>query len=79
MIKPIVTEKAVMLIETNNTLTFEANKNMKKEDIRKEVEEMLEVKVDKMRTLLKKNRKYAYVRLDKSNPAIDTATKLGIV
>ena len=79
MIKPIVTEKAVMLIETNNTLTFETNKNMKKEDIRKEIEEMLEVKVDKMRTLLKKNRKYAYVRLDKNNPAIDTATKLGIV
>lgn len=79
MIKPIVTEKAVMLIETNNTLTFEANKNMNKEDIRREVEEMLEVKVDKMRTLLKKNKKYAYVRLDKNNPAIDTATKLGIV
>ena len=79
MIKPIVTEKAVMLIESHNILTFEANKKMTKEEIKKEIEDILDIKVNRIRTLLKGNKKYAYVKLNKDSPAIDVATKLGVI
>ena len=78
-LKPIVTEKAVMMIEAQNVLTFETEKKMTKEQIKKEIESLFKVKVGKVRTLIKKNRKYAYVELKKEFPAIDIATKLGII
>ena len=37
------------------------------------------IKIEKIRTLIKNNKKYAYVRLIKKNPAIDVATKLGMI
>ena len=78
-LKPIVTEKAVMMIEAQNILTFQAGMNETKERIKKEVEEMFNVKVDKMRTLIKNNKKYAYVKLNEKFLAIDVATKLGLI
>ena len=77
--KPIVTEKAVMMIESNNTLSFKVEKERTKEGIRKEIEELFDVKVDKIRTQVRRNKKYAYVKLKKEFPAIDVATKLGII
>ncbi len=77
--KPIVTEKAVMLIETQNILVFELDKRMSKTEIKKEIEEMFEVKVDKINTLIRNNKKYAYVKLKQDYPAIDVATKLGLI
>ena len=78
-LKPITTEKAVMLIESQNVLTFQTEKNATKEEIKKEIEYLFEIKVEKIRTLIRKNRKYAYVKLNKKNPAIDVATKLGLI
>ncbi len=77
--KPIVTEKAVMKIEIQNTLTFETSKIKTKEDIKKEFEEVFNAKVQKIRTLVKGNKKYAYIKLKKEFPAIDIATKLGLM
>ncbi|MCK4553222.1 50S ribosomal protein L23 [Candidatus Pacearchaeota archaeon] len=77
--KPIVTEKAVMMIEAQNVLTFETEKNKTKQEIKKEIEEMFEVKVDKIRTLIRDNKKYIYVKLNKKFLAIDLATKLGLM
>lgn len=77
--KPVVTEKAVMLIETQNTLMFEFDKKETRAEIKKEVEELFGVKVKKVNTLIKNNKKYAYVKLNIKNPAIDVATKLGII
>jgi len=78
-LKPTVTEKAVMMIESKNVLVFETDKNIKKEEIKKEIESLFKVKVNKVRTLIRENRKYSYVTLDRKNPAIDVATKLGII
>ncbi len=78
-LKPIVTEKVVMKIESQNTLTFQTDKRVKKEEIKQEVEKLFKVKVSKVRTLVRGNKKYAYVKLKKSFPAIDIATKLGII
>ena len=77
--KPIVTEKAVMMIEAQNTLTFETSKIKTKEEIKKEFEEIFKVKVQGIRTLVKGNKKYAYIKLKKEFPAIDIATKLGLM
>jgi len=77
--KPIVTEKAVMMIEAQNVLTFQTDKPKTKEEIKKEVEEVFEVKIESIRTLIKGHKKYAYVKLKKEFLAIDIATKLGII
>ena len=79
IIKPITTEKAVRLIELENTIMFEVSRISKKPEIKKEIEELLKVKVADMRTLIKQNKKFAYVRLNKKNLAIDLATKLGMM
>lgn len=78
-LKPIVTEKAVMLIEAQNILTFETDKNRTKEQIKKEFENIFSLKIEKIRTLVKGSKKYAYIKLKKEFPAIDLATKLGLM
>lgn len=77
--KLIITEKAVMKIEAENSLTFETSKIKTKDEIKKEIEEMFKVKVDKVGTQIKNNKKYAYVKLNKANPAIDIATTMGVI
>lgn len=77
--KPIVTEKAVMMIEMNNTITFHVDKKMNKDEIKKEIEDLFEVKIEKIRTLIKGNKKYAYIKLKPEFPAIDIATKLNMI
>jgi ribosomal protein L23 len=79
MIRAVTSEKAVKMIEIDNTLLFETSMKEDKESITKEVESLFKVKVDKVRTLIKLNKKYAYVKLNKANPAIDVATKLGMI
>ncbi len=76
--KIIKTEKALRLIELNNTLMFEFPKNYDKKMIKEEIEKLLDVKVEKVNVAIKDNKKYAYVKLKKENPAIDVATKLGV-
>ncbi|MFW6233154.1 MAG: 50S ribosomal protein L23 [Nanoarchaeota archaeon] len=73
------TEKAVMKIETENTLTFELDKRKSKDEIKKEIQEMFNIKIDSIRTLIRGNKKYAYAKLNSKNPAIDIATKLGLM
>ena len=77
--KPIVTEKTVKLIELENTLVFMVDRRMNKAEIKKEFEEMFNVKVENIRVLSRKNKKIAYIKLDKKNPAIDVATKLKLI
>jgi len=77
--KPVVTEKAIMMIEAQNVLTFKTNKKTTKEEIKKEIEDLFKIKVKKVRTLIRANKKYAYIKLKKEFPAIDVATKLGLM
>lgn len=79
MIKPITSEKAVRLIEAENTLLFQTERQRRKQEIKREIEEIFKVKVEKVRTFIKGNKKYVYVKLNKKNPAIDVATKLGMI
>jgi len=77
--EPLTTEKAIMSIERENVLTFLVDARKTKDEIKKEIEEIFEVKVEKVRTLIRGNKKYAYVKLKKEFLAIDLATKLGMM
>lgn len=79
MLKPVTTEKAVKLIDSENTLIFEIDRRETKDKISKEVNKLFNVKVIKVRTLIRDNKKLAYVKLSKENPAIDVATKIGMI
>jgi len=78
-LKPVVTEKAVMMIESQNVLTFQTGKEATKHEIKKEIEDLFKVKIEKMRTLIRGNKKYVYVKLKSQFAALDIATKLGIM
>jgi ribosomal protein L23 len=77
--KPITTEKAVRLIEIENTILFEVDRRKNKTEIKKEFEETFNVKVENVNTFIKQNKKFAYIKLNKENPAINIATKLGMI
>lgn len=78
-LKPIVTEKAVRMIETQNVLTFETEKENTKEEIKKEIEKMFNVKIEKVGVLIRNNKKCTYVKLKPEFQAIDVATKIGVI
>ena len=78
-LKPVVTEKAVMMIESQNILTFQTGKETGKHEIKKEIEDLFKVKIEKVRTLIRGNKKYIYARLKSQFAALDVATKLGIM
>jgi large subunit ribosomal protein L23 len=77
--KLITTEKAVRLIELNNTLVIEVDRRQSKTQIKKQVEDVFKVKIDSINTLIKKNKKIAYIKLNEKTPAIDIATKVGMI
>jgi len=77
--RPITSEKAVKMIDMDNTLLFETERRATKTEIKKEIETMFSVKVEKVRTQIKANKKIAFIKLNKKNPAIDIATKLGMI
>jgi ribosomal protein L23 len=79
ILKPVATEKAVKMIELDNTLIFETEMRAEKPEIRAEIEKLFNVKVVHVGTAVRHNKKLAYVKLNKANPAIDVATKLGMI
>lgn len=79
ILKPVTSEKAVRLIDMENTLVFAAPLKAKKTEIISAVEKLFGVKVQNVRTLNHGNETFAYVRLTKEHPAIDVATKLGMM
>jgi len=79
LIKPLATEKTVKIVEIENTLVFIVDLRARKKEIAKEMEKLFNVKVKKIRTFIRGNEKIAYIKLDEKNPAIDIATKLGVM
>lgn len=77
---PVSTEKALRLMESENKLVFIVDLDATKKDIKNAVEKLFNVTVVKVNTLITiKGTKKAYVRLSPEHPAIDVATKLGLV
>ncbi|MFB0543545.1 MAG: 50S ribosomal protein L23 [Candidatus Bathyarchaeia archaeon] len=77
---PMMTEKAIDLIEAENKLVFIVNRRANKGEITKAVEELYEVEVEEVRTLITpRGLKKAYVRLRPEYDASDLAIRLGIL
>lgn len=76
---PISSEKAMRLIESENTMIFQTDRSSRKENIKKEFEKLFNVKVESVRTFIRDNKKFTYIILTKEFPAIDLATKLGMI
>ncbi len=75
-----MSEKALQLIEEQNTLTLIVRRDATKHQIKKAVEEIYGVKVDKVRTLITpRGEKKAYVKLSKEYKASELATRLGLI
>ena len=77
---PLSTEKAIRLMESENKLVFIVDEKANKQEIKNAIEETFKVKVLKVTTMHDtKARKKAYVKFSPESPAIDLATKLGLM
>ena len=73
------TEKSVRLIEADNTLVIEVELRADKNELKKNIEHKLGVKIKSINTLIRDNKKFAYVKLNEKNPAIYISTKFGLI
>ena len=77
---PSGTEKSIRLMDSENKLVFFVQRKTKKSEIKKAIEEAYGVKITKINTMItNKGEKKAYVQLDDEYPAIDLATRLGMM
>lgn len=75
----VITQDAVSLVEKENKITFVVDLKATKSDIKRAVEELYEVQVEKVNTLITPmGEKKAYVKLKPEFKASDLAVKLGI-
>lgn len=80
LLHPLVTEKAVNMIEKENKITFIVNDTSTKKEIKKEIEKKFKVKIEALNILRdRKGRKKAITRLKKEFKATDLAVKLGVI
>jgi ribosomal protein L23 len=67
-------------MESENKLIFAVDKHATKEAIKNEIEAFFKVKVVNVTTRIGPDaKKRAYVRFSSETPAIDVATKLGLI
>ncbi|MEM1535165.1 MAG: 50S ribosomal protein L23 [Candidatus Pacearchaeota archaeon] len=78
LIKPILSEKALRLMEAENKIVFEVQRNSNKQEIKQEFEKTFNVKVAKVNTHILKGKKIAYIKI-KEGKALDIAAKLGLI
>lgn len=77
--KPLVTENTFDLIEDQNKVVFIVDRNANKHVIKTAIEEMYDVKVIKVNTLITtKGEKKAFIKLHPNYSAADLAIDLGI-
>jgi len=75
-----MTEVASRILEAENKLVFAVNLKASKPDIKRAVEELYEVRVEKVTVMItSKGEKKAYVKLHPDFKAVDVAIKLGIL
>ena len=77
---PVMTEVSSRILETENKLVFIVNIKATKTDVKKAVEELYEVVVDKVNVIITpKGEKKAFVKLNPDYKAVDVAIKLGVI
>ena len=77
---PLMTESASLMVEKDNKLIFIVNLKADKRDVKGAVEQLYEVKVDRVTILTTpQGEKKAFVKLNSEYKASDVAIKLGIL
>jgi large subunit ribosomal protein L23 len=77
---PLMTESASLMVEKDNKLIFIVNLKAGKSDVKRAIEQLYEVKVDKVTMLITPlGEKKAFVKLKPEYKASDVAIKLGIL
>ena len=77
---PLMTESASVMVERDNKLIFIVNLKAGKTDVKRAVETLYEVKVQKINMLITpQGEKKAFVKLKPEFRASDVAIKLGIL
>lgn len=77
---PLMTESASLMVEKDNKLIFIVDLKAGKSDVKKAVEQLYEVEVDRITMLITpQGEKKAFVKLKPEYKASDVAIKLGIL
>jgi len=77
---PLMTESASLMVEKDNKLIFIINLKAGKSDVKRAVEQLYGVKVEKVSLLITpQGEKKAFVKLTPEFKASDVAIKLGIL
>jgi len=77
---PLLSEDAVTLLEAENKITFVVNIKSDKHDIKRAVQELYEVRVESVNTMITpEGEKKAFVKLTTEFKAADLAVRLGIL
>jgi large subunit ribosomal protein L23 len=77
---PLMTESASVMVEKENKLVFVVDLKAAKKDVKRAVEELYEVEVEKVNVLITpRGEKKAFVKLHPDYKAADVAIKLGIL
>jgi len=80
ILHPVMTEVTSRILEAENKLVFMVNAMATKKDIKRAVEELYEVEVQKVTVVITaKGQKKAFVKLHPDYRAVDVAIKLGIL
>ena len=78
--RPLITEKVTGMIDSNNTMEFLVNMKAIKPDIKKAVEDLFDIEVVSVRTMITpRGEKKAIVKLAGENKANELATRLGLL
>ena len=77
---PISTERSIRLIESENKLVFAVDLKATKAQVKEEIERLFGAKVERVNTHITPDaQKRAIVKFAAESPAIDIATKLGLM
>jgi len=78
IIKPYASEKAMMLVERENKLTFIVHMDATKSQVKWAVEKLFNVKVDSVNMIIGKEGKKAIVKLKPEYRADEIAIRIGL-
>lgn len=80
LLYPLMGEKATMLREKENKLTFIVNKKSTKKDVKEAFEKLYQVKVLKVNLFITpEGKKRAYIKISPEHSAEEIASKFGVL
>ena len=78
ILHPYVTERALFMMDRENKLQFIVRKDATKEEIKRAIEEIFEVKVESVNTMVTKHGKKAIVKLTPEYSAEEIGMRIGV-